>query len=139
MADELNPKVIRDLQANFPAGEPLFMLNLLRFREKAKYPPEAVEAGISGKDAYFSHYLPSFTVAAAGKDIKPVWIGSVSGIVTGDDGEHWDMVAIIQYPSFNSFHEVSTSSAYLEKAERHRLAALENLKLIATTKAQMPA
>lgn len=76
--------------------------------------------------------------ATGGADIFPVWLGTVSGLVVAPADETWHMIAIVSYPSFSVFRNVAESPKYAEIAQPHRLAALVDLRLIATTKFQMP-
>lgn len=138
MATEMNLDAVASLKENFGPDEPLFVVNLLKYREHARYPGGSPLAGITGREAYFSHYLPAFASVNVGKDISPIWVGTVAGMLVGEDGEQWDDVAIVQYPSFSVFVEAATSQPYVDQAEPHRLAALEDLRLIATKKAQLP-
>lgn len=120
------------------AGQPIFMLNLLRYNEQANYGDDAPFAPCSGREAYFQRYVPAFSEVAEGTGIKPFWIGNVlAGIVAPAD-EQWDDVAIVEYPSFGAFRTLVESEAYKAKADPHRSAALADWRLIATSKAELP-
>ena len=138
MATEVDPNAVASLKGRFAPDEPLFVVNLLRYREHAHYPEGSPHVGMSGREAYVSRYLPAFAEVNAGMDIKPIWVGNVAGLLTDGEGDQWDDVAIVQYPSFTSFVEAATSQAYIDQAEPHRLAALKDFCLIATRKAQLP-
>ena len=117
----------------FPAGEKLYMLNLLRFR------PDAGD-GQSGADVFFGKYVPAFAAVseAAGVKNKPIFAGRVAGAVVGPDGERWDAIAIVEYESFDDFRKAATAPDYAERAAPYRKAALEDGRLIATVKLDMP-
>ena len=118
--------------------QPLFMLNLLRYNDRASYPNDAPYAPCSGREAYFERYVAAFGKLAEGTGIKPFWIGkALAGIVTPAD-EHWDDVAIVEYPSFSAFRTLVESDAYKMEADPHRSAALADWRLIATSKADLP-
>ena len=119
-------------------NQPIYMLNLLRYNDRAAYPENAGLAPCSGREAYFERYVPAFSSVAQGSGIKPVWIGkALTGIVAPAD-EHWDDVAIVEYPSFAVFRALVESDAYKTQADPHRSAALADWRLIATSKTDLP-
>ena len=116
-----------------PEGTPLHMLNLLRFRESADYADGVAPAGGTGQEAFLGGYIPAFqqVVDALGfSGIGPVFAGRVAGAIVGAD--KWHAIAIVAYPDFATFRRIVESDAYASIAEPHRLAALEDLQLIAT-------
>lgn len=139
MVTEVDLDAVASLKESFAPDEPLFVVNLLKYRERALYPEGSPHAGISGREAYYARYLPAFASVNAGAEISPIWVGNVAGLLTGSDGERWDDIAIVRYASFGAFVEAATSQAYVEQAEPHRLAAIENFRLIATRNAELPA
>ena len=117
---------------------PLFMLNLLRYNDQAAYPDDADFAPCPGREAYFDRYVPAFGKLAEGTGVKPFWIGkALAGIVAAAD-EHWDDVAIVEYPTFAAFRALVESDAYRTEADPHRAAALADWRLIATSRADLP-
>lgn len=140
-ATVIDMRAVQAIDDALPDDQPFFMVNLLRFREHADYGGDPAFAPCSGQEAYFTRYIPAFAEvnqATGGADISPIWIGAVSGLVVAPTDEVWHMIAIVSYPSFAAFRKISESAKYAEIAERHRLAALEDLRLIATTKFEMP-
>ena len=119
-------------------GQPIFMLNLLRYNEQASYPAEAGFAPCSGREAYFSRYIPAFGALAEGTGIQPFWIGHALAGIVAPAGERWDDVAIVHYPGFDAFRTLVESEAYRTQADPHRAAALADWRLIATSKADLP-
>lgn len=139
MTTELNLDTLSSIEATVPAGQPFFMVNLLKFLQAA--PTDGVGAGRAGQEIYFADYLPAFgeVTRRLGLDgIKPIWIGAVVGAVAGPADEQWHMVAIVEYPDFAMFRRVVESEEYRATAAPYRLAALEGLRLIATTRLEMP-
>lgn len=123
-------------RANFEAfkaldrDEPVAMLNLVRFREKAAYPEGHPLAGkgLSGAEAY-AHY---------GKDSGPVfervggtvlWSGEPQTMVIGPEDERWDTAFVARYPTAGAFLAMVTDPEY-RKAVVHRQAAVETSRLI---------
>src|SRR3990172_10470102 len=89
---------------------PIVMLNLLRFADRA-----AGDAGKSGADSYET-YGDQMREIMAERGIKLLWRGRADSVVIGDDdGDAWDMVLLVEYPSRKAFLEMATSKEY-EKA-----------------------
>ncbi len=104
-------------EASVPAGHPVFMVNLLRYNEQARYGAAGDFPPCSGREAYFARYVPAFAEAAGSVGIKPIWVGNVHAGVVAPAGERWDDVAIVEYPSFDAFRKLIESEAYQAKAD----------------------
>ncbi len=106
---------------------PVVMLNLLRFADRA-----AGDAGKSGADSYET-YGDQMREIMAQHGIKLLWRGRADSVVIGDDdGDAWDMVLLVEYPSRKVFLEMGASKEY-EKVGEHRTAGLADSRLIACT------
>ena len=141
MTVDIDMAEVERLEATVEADAPVFVLNLLRFRETAEYPAGVAPVGGTGREAYFNGYLPAFGAIAAELGvvgIKPVWIGGVAGAIVGAPDERWDAVAIVEYPRMTSFRQIVGTDAYRTRAEPMRRAALAEWRLIAQTKMAMP-
>lgn len=113
-----------------PRDEPIMMLNLLRFREKAKY-EDGLE--VSGAEAYASYGRESAPVfQRVGGEI--VWRGWPEVTLIGPQDEQWDLVFIARYPTAGAFLDMVTDPVYRE-AVKHRQAAVLDSRLIRTTEA----
>ena len=137
---EMTPDAL-DTAAAAAAGagdQPIFMLNLLRYNDRADYADGAGFPSCSGREAYFQRYVPAFGKLAEGTGIKPFWIGNVMAGIVAPADERWDDVAIVEYPSFDAFRALVGSDAYRTEADPHRAAALADWRLIATAKADLP-
>jgi hypothetical protein len=128
---------LADLRA-IPENTPIVMVNLLRYRQAAAYVGRAAPAGVhSGREAYFQGYIPAFqklaeALGGEAAEMKPLYLGaSVAGLVLPPE-ERWDDVGIISYPNIAAFRSIVASEAYAREAAPHRLAALEDWRLIAT-------
>lgn len=111
-----------------PRDEPIMMLNLLRFRDRANYHDGR---DVSGAEAY----------AAYGRDSAPVfqrvggeivWRGRPEVTLIGPQDEHWDLIFIARYPTAGAFLDMVTDPAYRE-AVKHRQAAVLDSRLVRTT------
>ena len=119
------------------SGQPLFMVNLLRYNAQANYEGKGFEP-CSGREAYFGRYVPAFGKVAEGTGIRPFWVGNALAGIVGPTDETWDDVAIVEYPSFEAFRMLVESEAYKADADPHRRAALADWRLIATGKMDLP-
>jgi uncharacterized protein (DUF1330 family) len=113
---------------------PVFMVNLLRYKKHAEYDNPADGAPCSGREAYFQRYVPAFNNIAANENVKVFFVGNVYSTLVAPEGEQWDDVAIVEYPSFAAFRRITECAAYHATAAPHRNAALENWRLLKTSK-----
>ena len=106
---------------------PVVMLNLLKFATTAADAP-----GTTGAQSYET-YGEKMREIMAERGIKLLWRGRADSVVIGDDdGDRWDMVLLVQYPSRQAFLEMGASKEY-DKVGEHRTAALVDSRLIACT------
>lgn len=112
---------IEALREKGPDG-PIFMVNLLKFKEKAEYEDRRVTT-LSGRDAYHiygravTNILPKFGGLA-------VFAADVSFLSLGRVEELWDEVAIAAYPDRGAMVRMSFSPEWREAAV-HRTAGLK--------------
>ena len=124
-----DPKQIEAMMAEGPS-EPIFMINLLKFKEKAEY-EDGRETSLSGRDAYMiygkevSKLLPKFGGKAIfGADVTHLMLGQVE--------ELWDEVAIAAYPNRAALFKMSTSEEW-QAISVHRTAGLKGQLNIEST------
>ncbi|RZV32808.1 MAG: DUF1330 domain-containing protein [Sphingomonadaceae bacterium] len=113
-----------------PRDEPIQMLNLLRYREKAEYPEgHALRGnGLTGRRAYEEYGKTSGPIfQRVGGTI--VWRGAFQTMVTGPDDERWDDGFVAQYPNSGAFFEMIKDPEY-QKAVVNRTAALVDSRLV---------
>ena len=116
---------------DLPLDHPVFMINLLRFREKANYAADAPEAGeppVSGAEAY-KRYGQDAAPYFSGVGGKQFWIGKPEATVIGPKDEPWDLAFIAYYPTGQAFIDMVKNPDY-QKATRHRTAATVDSRLI---------
>ena len=121
-----------DAFKRLPRDHPIEMINLVRFRERAAYPPDHPAAGedISGSEAYRRYSKESGPVfARVGGTI--VWSGKPELLLIGPSDERWNAAFIARYPTASAFLEMVTDEDY-RRAVVHRQAALETSRLIRT-------
>ncbi|MET0426827.1 MAG: hypothetical protein ABW046_23370 [Actinoplanes sp.] len=131
---EINPNDLAAAVREFPAGRPVYMVNLLRFRPQARYSgavrtPDAP----SGREVYMTRYLPAFNRAMAPHGVSTlVFAAMVAARVAGPSDANWDAVAVATYPSIEVFRDLVEDPVYVAEAAPHRLAALADWQLFAT-------
>jgi uncharacterized protein (DUF1330 family) len=108
--------------------EPVVMLNLLRFKERA----DGIDEGMSGRDAYmlYGEQVAPFLAGVGGRMLNAV---VPSEVVIGPEESEWDLAVLVEYPSRARFLEMAASPDYL-KVHEHREAALADSRLIACEK-----
>jgi uncharacterized protein (DUF1330 family) len=124
------PQQIQLLIEKGPEG-PIVMVNLLKYRKKARYEQDRREAkeDLSGIDAYRRYGAVALKhVTALGGNI--VWGGPQKMVVIGDDAANeWDEIVCVRYPSCEAFLKMTQDPDYLA-AHYHREAGLERTSLI---------
>ena len=117
----------RAFLAHPKSGEPVFMLNLLKFKADADY--ESGEA-VSGREAY-GRYAKAFgeMLRDSGiEGVETVFGGNANAVLIGE-GDGWDAVALVRYPDAKTMFETVSSDAY-RSIHFHRRAGLEGQMLI---------
>lgn len=128
---ELDAKTM-DAFAASPGGDgPIVMVNLLRYREEADYGPGSAEAPCAGRKAYHERYGAKVVPLIEAAGGRPIWFGRASGVPLVPEGERWDEVVLVEYPSRKAFLDMVASPAY-QAAALHRSASLLDSRLIET-------
>jgi uncharacterized protein (DUF1330 family) len=115
---------------DLPPDTPIFMLNLVKHNEEAKYAAGSTEKPCSGREAYFTRYLPAFRKIAAEYGVEPFYIGDQTAHVIKTKDEDWDVVALVRYPDVKVLRAILNSAEYDKTARPHREAAIKDWKLI---------
>ena len=98
-----------------PDEGPVVMLNLNRYRDR---------------DAYLGEYGLVALQAIDSVGGRILWQSEVGNVVIGDDGDRYDEVIAVWYPSRAAFLKLMEFPGYLEAAER-RTDTLEHATLLA--------
>ena len=115
--------------SDHPRKGPIQMINLLKFRDRAQYNDGEVEnSDVSGREAY-GRYGKLVGEIVAGLGGCVIWSGTPEVVAVGDDGDLWDDVAIVEYPSREAFVAMLSMPEY-RAAHVHREAGLDHQKLI---------
>ncbi len=141
----VNPTVasFERFEREAPDAKPIVMLNLLRFRERAEYgaehaqdAPNAKRAGGTGREAY-ARYSKAVIPLLWEVGGQALWMGKARAAVIAEEGEAWDEVLLVHYPSRRAFVRMVRSEAY-QAILHHRTAALADSRLIETRAVPLP-
>lgn len=120
------PERIVALMENNDA-EPVVMLNLLKFKDRADAPDE----GLTGEAAYgkYADEMIAFVTRAGG---RVIWSGRISAMIIGQSDVDFDMIALVEYPSRQAFAGI-VRDPDVQAIGVHRAAGLLGQWLIAAT------
>jgi hypothetical protein len=123
--DLLNVEGLRDLEDQGP----VVMVNLMRFRERS------LDGDGSGWDAYLRYSaLTVPMIKARGGTL--LWTGDAKAVALGrQDGNQWDYLALVYYPSVAAFIDMMTSADYESRCDPHRQNGCAEHVIIATNEA----
>lgn len=116
-----DPDQVRQMMEPGPEG-PIFMVNLLKFRERAEY-EDGRQSDLTGREAYMiygravSELVPRFGG-------RVLFMADVTFLALGQVEELWDEVAIAMYPNRAQLLAMSISPEWREIAV-HRTAGLK--------------
>jgi uncharacterized protein (DUF1330 family) len=115
------------------ADGPIYMLNLLKFKDKAEY-ADGRQTDLTGEEAYglYGAAVVECLMRVGG---KPMFSARVERLMLGEVEELWDTVAIAMYPSRQAMMDMMQDKEYQIIAE-HRAAGLAGQLNIETAGAQ---
>ena len=122
--DLLNIEGLKELEHQGP----IVMVNLMRFRERS------LDGDGSGWDAYLRYSaLTVPMIKARGGTL--LWTGNAKAVALGrQDGNQWDYVALVYYPSVAAFIDMMTSADYENLSDPHRRNGCAKHVIIATSR-----
>lgn len=133
---EIDFESLRAAAGDLPPHQPVFMLNLVRYRERADYGDRAGVEPCDGRTAYHQRYIPVWRVLAPAS-AQLVWFGAALGHLVAPSDERWHDVGIVKYPSIAVFQQLVDSPRYAAEAAHHRRAALEDWRLLVLSKVEL--
>jgi uncharacterized protein (DUF1330 family) len=108
--ERLNDHTLRAV----PDEGPVVMVNLVRLRERS------LDGDGSGWDAYH-RYSSAVIKLIKARGGTVIWAGQPEAVALGaPDGNDWDYVVLVKYPSRAAFLDMMTSDAYAA-ANIHRM------------------
>lgn len=108
-----------------PDQGPVWMLNLIRLRKKARYDDKRESTGRDAYAAYAKESAPFFAKVGG----RIIWSGAPRGVVIGGEDERWDVCFVAEYPSIAAFGAMVKDPGY-QAIVHHRQAAVKDSKLI---------
>jgi len=102
-------------------GSPIYMVNLLRYKDKAEY-ADGRETDLTGKEAYYL-YSEGVVKCLAKVGGHMAFAGDVHRLVLGDVEDLWDEVAIAMYPSRTAMMQMMQLEE-MQEIGQHRAAGL---------------
>ena len=119
---------IKGLKEAGPEG-PIVMVNLMRFRKRS------LDGDGSGWDAYLRYSaLTVPMIKARGGTL--LWTGDAKAVALGaQEGNQWDYLALVYYPSVAAFIDMMTSADYERSCDPHRRNGCEEHVIICTKEA----
>lgn len=124
-----DPKAYAAMQ-KLPKDQPLHMLNMIRFADKATYEAgsEFAARGWTGAQAYAEYSRHSGPIAnKVGGTV--VYLGMPQLTLIGPEHEKWDAIFIVSYPNLASFLALVGDREY-KKHAFHRSAAVADSRLV---------
>jgi uncharacterized protein (DUF1330 family) len=108
---------------------PIVMVNLMRFHERS------LDGNGSGWDAYLRYSeLTVPMIKARGGTL--LWTGNARAVALGPrDGNQWNYVALVYYPSVAAFVDMMTSADYENLSDPHRRNGCAEHVIICTSEA----
>jgi hypothetical protein len=107
--------------------QPVVMVNLMRFRERS------LDGDGSGWDAYLRYSaLTVPMIKSRGGTL--LWTGNAKAVALGtEEGNQWDYVALVYYPTVAAFIDMMTSVDYEMKSDPLRRNGCADHVIIATS------
>ena len=107
--------------------KPVVMLNLMRFRK------HSLDGQGSGWDAYLRYSATNVPMIKA-RGGTLLWTGEARTVALGvAEGNQWDYVALVYYPSVAAFIDMMTSADYESQSDPHRRNGCADHLIIATS------
>ena len=105
-------------------GKPIYMVNLLKFRDKAEY-KDGRETSLTGREAYrlYAEVFEKYLINLGG---EITFVSEVSRLTIGKVENLWDSIAIAKWPSKKIMGEsMNPNEPHILEAYHHRYAGLE--------------
>ena len=117
----LRPNPIQLAEFALGDDDPILMVNLLKFKDKAEY-EDGRATNLTGRGAY-EIYVTETREHLANVGAELILGGEVNGLLLGEVEELWDAFGVARYPSRKAMIAMARNPAYIE-SEKHRAAGL---------------
>jgi hypothetical protein len=113
--------------------KPIYMLNLWKYRTNADYTPYLDRSATdtspcTGREALARYRAGIQAVLPPNAAVH--FMGTVAAHVIAPKGEEWHDAIIVRYESLEGFRKMVESREYIDGVEAHRMAGLEDSRLI---------
>jgi uncharacterized protein (DUF1330 family) len=115
---------IQELSGRVPDGEPVVMLNLLRYRDSVG----AGKNDPTGRQSY-EHYFQATLPILMEVGGRPLWRGQFRFPLVGPKDGRWDEAMLVGYPTRSAFERMVNDARH-EAEVAFRTAALEDSRMI---------
>ncbi|MFK7933204.1 MAG: DUF1330 domain-containing protein [Saprospiraceae bacterium] len=102
---EATREQFRNLVHNYPKGQPVVMINILKYKEKVDGSDE------TGQESYM-RYGKNMAPLLEKHGGKIIWMGKVNHTIIGDDSDQPHTIALVEWPDIQNFIDMSTSPEY---------------------------
>ena len=123
----LRPNPIQLAEFALGDDDPILMVNLLKFKDKAEY-EDGRATNLTGREAY-EIYVTETREHLANVGAELILVGEVNRLLLGEVEELWDAFGVARYPSRKAMIAMARNPAYIE-SEKHRAAGLAGQLLI---------
>ena len=117
----LRPNPIQLAEFALGDDDPILMVNLLKFKDKAEY-EDGRATNLTGREAY-EIYVTETREHLANVGAELILGGEVNGLLLGEVEELWDAFGVARYPSRKAMIAMARNPAYIQ-SEKHRAAGL---------------
>ena len=117
----LRPNPIQLAEFALGDDDPILMVNLLKFKDKAEY-EDGRATNLTGREAY-EIYVTETREHLANVGAELILGGEVNRLLLGEVEELWDAFGVARYPSRKAMIAMARNPAYIE-SEKHRAAGL---------------
>ena len=117
----LRPNPIQLAEFALGDDDPILIVNLLKFKDKAEY-EDGRATNLTGREAY-EIYVTETREHLANVGAELILGGEVNGLLLGEVEELWDAFGVARYPSRKAMIAMARNPAYIE-SEKHRAAGL---------------
>jgi len=126
----LNLDAIAQASKTHPPTKPITMLNLFRYRLTALYGTEHshLASPCTGEEAMTKYRTLIQPVLPPNASV--LFVGVPIALVVAPGGEKWDLMVLVRYETLQGFKDMVESKEYREEVMPHRMAGLEDARLI---------
>ncbi|MGO6748008.1 hypothetical protein ACCS93_37320 [Rhizobium ruizarguesonis] len=128
------PGIFEEASKELSGEEPVYMINMVKYRREAYYEQDSGLPPCSGREAYLNRYAPAFAEVAQGERYSVFRIDDVKGMLAAPPENWWDDVVIVKCANLATLRRIFESPVYAAVAAPHCRASLAAWRSVVTTK-----